>query len=222
MMWFIVGIIICIIVIIVCIFILKKLSLEEKEYMEVSDQYLKNIGKDYNKDMFASWATQTYINIIQSVMNEDYNFLRDILSDDLYNNYLIGIKNCRDRRVKSIVDDIKPIFSKLVNLKVQGDTEIAKVWMKLSYIEYVKDISPLPEDAEVTGDRIISGSKNNRLEKEYILTFVKVHTPKETVVCPNCGNVSKIIDKSLCIKCSSNIVPRQYHWVMIGKEEHRI
>lgn len=221
MMWFIIGIIFLIIVIIVCAFILKGLSKEEKNYMEVSEQYLKNIGKDYSKDEYASWATGIYIEVINSVMNENYNYLRDTLSDELYNNYLLAIKNSKDRNVKNVVEDIKPEFSKLVNLKIQGDMEIAKVWMKLSYIEYVKDIAKPVNEEEIQEEKIISGSKTNRLEKEYILTFVKTHTPKESVVCPNCGYIHHIIEKVNCMRCGANIVPRNYHWVLIAKEENR-
>ena len=60
MMWFIIGFIVLIIIIIVCVFILMKLSKEENQYMEVSNKYLKNIGKDYTKDQFAAWAFKFY------------------------------------------------------------------------------------------------------------------------------------------------------------------
>ena len=68
------GFIILIIVIVVCIFMLTKLSKQENEYMEVSNKYLKNIGKDYTKDQFASWAFQFYNQIILSVQHENYEY----------------------------------------------------------------------------------------------------------------------------------------------------
>lgn len=220
MTWFIVGIVFFTLVIIAGFIVLKKLSYEEKNYMEVSDIYLSNIGKDYNKETYASWAASIYIEIINSVMNENYEFLRDILSDEIYNNYLISIKNAKDKNIKNIVENMNPIFSKLVNLKIQNDMEIAKVWMKLSYIEYTKDLTPLMEGQEEK-DKIISGSKTNTKEKEYILTFVKQHMPKESMVCPNCGYVSNIVYRSKCERCGANVVHKQHHWVLIGKEEKR-
>ena len=224
MIWFIIGFVILALVVVVCIFLLMGLSKEENKYMEVSDKYLKNIGKDYTKDEFAAWAFNFYNQIILSVQHENYNYLRDVLADEVYNNYLIGIKNAKSRNVMNVVEDVKPIFSKLVSLVIKDDLEIAKVWMKLSYIEYTKDISPvsLENQENITGDRIIAGSKDRRLEKEYILTLVKARTEKESVVCPNCGFITHIVSQNTCSRCGANVVNRRYHWVMIGKEERRI
>lgn len=214
------GFIILIIAIIVCVFMLTKLSKQENEYMEVSNKYLKNIGKDYTKDQFASWAFQFYNQIILSVQHENYEYLRDVLADDLYNNYLISIKNAKDRNVKNIVEDMKPIFTKLVSLVIKDDLEIAKVWIKVSYLEYTMDITPSTEENPIK-DRIIMGSKNHKLEKEYMLTLVKGRTEKESVACPNCGFVTHIVSQNTCSRCGAVVVNRRYHWVLIGKEEIR-
>lgn len=214
------GFIILIIVIVVCIFMLTKLSKQENEYMEVSNKYLKNIGKDYTKDQFASWAFQFYNQIILSVQHENYEYLRDVLADDLYNNYLISIKNAKDRNVKNIVEDMKPIFTKLVSLVIKDDLEIAKVWVKVSYLEYTMDITPSTEENPIK-DRIIMGSKNHKLEKEYMLTLVKGRTEKESVACPNCGFITHIVSQNTCSRCGAVVVNRRYHWVLIGKEEIR-
>lgn len=214
------GFIILIIVIVACIFMLTKLSKQENEYMEVSNKYLKNIGKDYTKDQFASWAFQFYNQIILSVQHENYEYLRDVLADDLYNNYLISIKNAKDRNVKNIVEDMKPIFTKLVSLVIKDDLEIAKVWVKVSYLEYTMDITPSTEENPIK-DRIIMGSKDHKLEKEYMLTLVKGRTEKESVACPNCGFVTYIVSQNTCSRCGAVVVNRRYHWVLIGKEEIR-
>ncbi len=214
------GFIILIIVIVACIFMLTKLSKQENEYMEVSNKYLKNIGKDYTKDQFASWAFQFYNQIILSVQHENYEYLRDVLADDLYNNYLISIKNAKDRNVKNIVEDMKPIFTKLVSLVIKDDLEIAKVWVKVSYLEYTMDITPSTEENPIK-DRIIMGSKDHKLEKEYMLTLVKGRTEKESVACPNCGFVTHIVSQNTCSRCGAVVVNRRYHWVLIGKEEIR-
>lgn len=223
MTWFIIGFIILILIIAVCVFILMGLSKEENQYMEVSNKYLKNIGKDYTKDDFASWAFQFYYQVILGAQYENYAYLRDVLADQLYNNYLISIKNAKSRNIQNVVEDMKMVFSKLVSLVIKDDLEIAKVWMRVSYIEYTKDVSPISEENQnaISGERIIAGSKNRRCEKEYMLTLVKGRTEKESVACPNCGFITHIVSQSTCSKCGANVVNRKYHWVMIGKEEIR-
>ncbi len=215
------GIVIFSIVIVVCVILLIRLSGKETLLMEVSNRYLKDIGKDYNKDTFAMAIYELYRDIIDGVQNERYEFLRDVLSDEIYNSYLRGIKLSKDHQVKNIVADMKPTFSRLVSLIIKGDMEVAKVWIRVSFLEYALDVTPLTEEQKqvVKGDRIVGGSKTRRLEKEYILTLVKAHTPKESVACPSCGHVTHVVLRNQCTRCGSNIANRRYHWVMIGKEE---
>ncbi len=221
MIFFIGGIIIFSIITIVCIFLLIRLSSKESQFMEVSNRYLKDIGKNYNRDKFAMAIYELYRDIIDGVQKERYEFLKDVLSDNIYNNYLREIKISKDRQIKNIVTDIKPVFSRLISLINKDGTEIAKVWMKISFIEYMLDMSPQTGSQEKIGNenRVIGGSKTRRFEKEYIITLVKRHTPKESVACPACGYITDIILRNQCIRCGSNIVNRKFHWVIIAKED---
>ncbi|MDD6224238.1 MAG: TIM44-like domain-containing protein [bacterium] len=222
MIWFVIGFIILIVIIIVCLLILKGLSKEENQYMEVSDHYLKNIGKSYTREEYASWAYQTYERIISAIQNEDYYFLRDILSDEIYNHYLLNLKNAKDRNVKNIVREMKPSFQKLVSLVIKDNLEISKVWIKVSYIEYTIDLaSSSDQEQELVGEKVIAGSKDKKNEKEYMLTFVKERTEKESVACPHCGYITHIISQNHCSRCGATVVNKKYHWVLVGKEEIR-
>lgn len=221
MTFFIGGIIVLVIVIIVSIIMIMNLSGKESQFMEVSDRYLKDIGKSYTKNDFANQIYELYRDVIEGVQKENYEFLRDVLSDEIYNGYLMGIKISKEHQVKNIVSDMKPVFARLVSLVVKDDMEIAKVWLRVSYIEYALDTTPLTEEQQkvVKGDRIVGGSKTRRLEKEYMITLVKAHTPKESVACPACGFVSKVIVRNHCIRCGTTIVNRRFHWVIIAKED---
>lgn len=215
------GIVLFTIVIIICIILLIHLSKQEGQFMEVSNRYLKDIGKSYTKDTYAMAIYELYRDIIESVQNENYEFLRDVLADEIYNSYLLGIKLSKDRQVKNIVSDMKPIFTRLISLVLKDNVEVAKVWIRVSYIEYALDTTPLTEEQRqvVKGDRIVGGSKTRRLEREYILTLVKTHTPKESIACPSCGYVTNVILRNQCARCGISIVNRRFHWVVIAKEE---
>ena len=223
MTWFIVGIVVLLLIILGCLLWIVKLTKQEKEYMEVSNQYLKDIGKSYTKEEFSMTIFEMYRNIIQAVQEENYLYLRESLSDEIYNNYLMAIKNSKERHAKTIVEDMNPIFSKLISLAVKDNMEIAKVWLKVSYHEYIIDTTPpKPEELGMRMEpRIIGGSKTKLLEKEYILTLVKTRAEKESVVCANCGYVTNIVTRNACVRCGANIVSRHYHWVMVAKEETR-
>ena len=218
---FIVGIVILLLIILGCSLWIVKLTKQEKEYMEVSNQYLKDIGKNYTKEEFSMAIFELYRNIIQAVQDENYLYLRESLSDEIYNSYLMAIKNSKERNAKTIVEDMNPVFSKLISLAVKDNMEIAKVWLKVNYHEYIIDTTPPEELGTRIEPRVIGGSKTKLLEKEYILTLVKTRTEKESVVCANCGYVTNVVTRNTCVRCGANVVSRHYHWVMVAKEETR-
>lgn len=221
MTWFIVGFVVLLLIIVCCVLWIFQLTKQEKEYMEVSNQYLKEIGKSYTKEEFSVAIFELYQNIIQAVQEENYSYLREILSDEVYNSYLLAIKNSKERNAKTIVENMNPIFSKLISLVIKDNMEIAKVWLKVSYHEYIIDTTPLNADelGMKREPRVIGGSRTKLLEKEYILTLVKTRTEKESVVCANCGYVTNLVTRNTCVRCGANIVSRHYHWVLVAKEE---
>ncbi len=224
MIWFIVPIIILLIIILISSLWIVKLSKQEKEYMEVSNQYLKEIGKSYTKEQFSTAIFELYKNVIQAVQDENFSYLRESLSDEIYNSYLLAIKNSKMRNAKTVVEDMNFVFSKLISLTVKDNLEIAKVWLKVRYCELVIDTTPLSPEEIRAGKtpRVIAGSKTKPLEKEYILTLVKTRTEKESIVCANCGYLTNIVTRNTCLRCGANIASRHYHWVMIAKEETNV
>ncbi len=218
---FVIGIVILVIIIVVCVILLLRLSRQETLFMEVSDRYLTEIGKDYTRNEFAMTIFELYRDVIEAVQKENYEFLRDVLSNEIYNNYLLGIKVSKERQIKNVVEDMKPVFARLVQFVQKDSTEVAKVWLRVSYIEYALDLTPLTEEQQKVApkERIAGGSKTKREEKEYLLTLVKSHTPKESMVCPSCGYILKVITRCHCVRCGTNIVTRPFHWVITSKED---
>ena len=84
MTWFIIGIVVLLLIILGCSLWIVKLTKQEKEYMEVSNQYLKDIGKSYTKEEFSIAIFELYRNIIQAVQDENYLYLREAGAEEIY------------------------------------------------------------------------------------------------------------------------------------------
>ena len=219
MILYIIGIVVFSIIFICCIFLLIYYIKDEKKLKEVSDDDLIKLGKVYSKQEFEDKMFKQYTNIIEGIQYLDYNLLKDIVSDEVYNQILKTIKDNQDKNVNNVITDIKKDFSKLISLQIIKDLEVAKIWVKYSSIEYITSIRKIIDENnnEVESEIVIGGDKNNPINHEYILTFVKSKTETENVVCPSCGYQTNILTSSKCIRCDSEIVPKKMHWVYVDK-----
>ncbi len=219
MSFYIIGIGVFVIVLIVCIFLLLYFIKDEKKLAEVSSQKLMQLGKVYTKDDFESKMFEQYANILSNITYENYEFLKDAVSDELYNQILLTAKRNRENKEESIVQNIKKEFSKLISFEISNDLEIAKLWVRYSSIEYVKGIRKTIDEngKESLAETVVDGNKEQPIIHEYILTFVKNRTQNENVVCPSCGFQTHILTASKCIRCDSEIIPKKMHWVFVEK-----
>ena len=216
---YIVGIIILSILVIVCICLLVYFIKDEKNLKEVTTDDLVKLGKVYTKEEFEEKMFNQYVNVIQSIQFSNYVLLKDIVSDDMYNQILINAKYNQEKNQFEVIDNIKKDFSKLISFKVINDLEVVKLWIRYSSYEYIKsNRKNIDENGiEVLEEVIVSGSTDNLVNNEYILTFVKNRVVDEKIVCPTCGYQEHLLTSSNCIRCDSEIIPKKMHWVLVDK-----
>ena len=213
-------IIICIIVIVIGALVLLYLINDEKKLKEVDNKLLNKLGKLYTKEDYEKELFNRYKHIIEATNNQDYNFLRDAISDQEYNKVLLTIKNNIDNNINDVNKNIDKSFCKLISFKVNSDIEVSKLWVSYNSVMYTtqkRDVTL--EDGNVTKeDVVIKGDKNKKISHEYILTFVKGRSANEDIMCPNCGYHVNLLLNSKCSRCDSVIAPKKNHWVYVGKE----
>lgn len=197
------------------------LSLDEKNVKEVTTEWLHKMGKDYSKEEFENTMFNQYVNIEYAKTNDDYNQLKDVVSDEEYNKILLDVKKDREQELKKVVDKINKGFSKLIGFKMVKDQEVAKLWVQYSCVEYVKGYrEELNEETNLMEKKevIVSGSDTKPVFHEYVVTFVKERSTVEKVVCPSCGREYKLLLRSKCQICDTIIVPKTKHWVYVNKK----
>lgn len=219
MTYYIIGIVFFVIVIIVCCIMLYFYTKDEKKLLEVTDNQLAKMGKVYSKVEFENRMFEQYTSIISGIAYEHYSFLKDSVSDELYNQILLEAQRKEEKHEVSIINDIKKEFCKLISFDVVKDLEVAKLWVRYSAIEYVQGPrKSVDEDGqEITIDAVVDGDKDQAVTHEYILTFVKNKSETENIVCPNCGFKYDILTSSSCVSCEAEVVPKRLHWVYVDK-----
>ena len=144
---------------------------DEKNIKEVTDDTLIKMGKVYTKNEFEDKMFEQYSNILLNVEYENYAYLKDVCSDDVYNQILMQVKQNRERQEHDIIRDIKKEFCRLISLEYVDNLEVAKFWVNYSSIEYItanrKQV--LEDGSESLVETVISGSKDSSINHEYIL-----------------------------------------------------
>ena len=195
-------------------------NLDEKKIKEVTTERLQSMGKEYTKEEFEETMFQQFVKIELAKVNDDYNMLKDIVSDDEYNNILLEVKKDKEQNIKKIITDIKKGYAKLIGFNIINNQEVANIWVQYSSVEYVQGYKE--EIDEAKGKQIVpvivSGNNKIPVYHEYILTFVKERSTLETAVCPSCGAKINIMLNSKCQFCDNMIVPKEKHWVYVKKE----
>ena len=197
---------------------------DEKKILEIDTKTLQRYGKLYTKEEFENTMYNTYVDIINGIMNNDYSLLKDITSDEEYNKILNEIKLNKDQNIKKVVTNINKGFSKLIEFKIVNDLEICKLWIQYSDNEYTlgnREVENEDGTKEIK-EIVISGDPNKVLYNEYIVTFVKDRTNTEEIMCPGCGYKTNLLLRSTCPHCDTTVLPKKMHWVYIGKVSSNI
>ena len=212
-------IILLIIVIIVSVLILLYLLYDEKKLKEVSNELLTKLGKKYTKEEFENEMFAVYSNILSGIQNNNYNYFRDMVSDDEYNKILMKAKENTDNNTINHIDNIQKGFSKLISFRVNNEYEVAKLWIQYTDNEYTLGNREVQDEEGNTSveEVVIKGDKNKEVYHEEIITFVKGRANNEDILCPNCGYHTKILDTSKCVKCDSILAPKKEHWIYLNK-----
>lgn len=162
-------------------------------YTEMSDKKIKQILPYFDKEKFYIDIYQLYCEVQKAWMNFDYDKLRMLVTDELYNAYYIQMQILELKNEKNIISNFTQKKASIMDIKVENSIETIMVQLIVSFFDYTEN-----EKGEV-----IRGNKDRKVETTYLLTFVRSHIDIES--CPHCG--AKLEDrKTVCDYCHCNIL----------------
>lgn len=161
-----------------------------------------------DKDKFVIIASEMYVKMQEAWVNFDYDTLRSLTTDDLYNSYKTMLDTLKRKNQRNIIDDITIYTCTFNNPKVENGKYSIDVTFDLAMRDYIvnKDTSS-----------IVRGM-NVRLDVACVVTFVRTEKA-ETTKCPVCGAPIKEDNQSdVCEFCHNTIVKENYGWLISKKK----
>ena len=184
---------------------------EIKELFKPMNQEVVNqIIPNFNIEEFNFKAYQIFYDVQMAWMNFEYDKLKELLTDELYNNYVMQLDALKLKNHKNTMKEFELIEICLNNLKEENDRYIAEVYLNVKFYDYVENIKTR---------MILRGTPNRKLNNIYKLTFIRTKDETNNVnECPQCGAPVHGNSNGICEYCKSKLVNDNYDWIMSKKE----
>lgn len=177
----------------------------------LTQEKVNAIIPNFNIEEFNFKAYQIFYDTQMAWMNFDYDKLKDLVTDELYNSYVMDLDVLKVKNQKNTMKDFELIYSYIFDLKEENGKYIAKVYLDVCFYDYIENIN--------TG-AVVRGTQNRKLNNTYVLTLVKTkEEPKDINICPMCGAPVEGNSTGVCEYCKSKLINETHDWVMSKKEK---
>ena len=165
-------------------------------------------GPEYN--FIREKAYLVYQDVQYAWSNFDYDRLRKVLSDELYNNYVALLEQLKIKNQQNIMSDIELLDIVIMDIK-EFDYDVQyNIRMVVRQKDYVID---------KTNNSVVRGTSSIKHVVKYDLTYL-LSKDKENN-CPNCGSKLESVASQVCPSCGSTVVSDKHDMIMIKKENIR-
>ena len=179
-------------------------------FKEISHEMADSIIPNFDIEEFKSKAYQIFYDTQMCWMDFDYDKLKNILSDELYNMYEMDLEALKIKNQKNIMKDFELIDIKLNTLYEDGKNYCARVILEVKFIDYVEDSIK---------HKVLRGSDKTKVDNTYILIFVRSKEEKSVNKCPKCGADVEGNVTGICSYCKTKFTNNTFDWVMSKKEK---
>lgn len=207
------GIIMLIVIVIIVIICLAANKSSQKNNLSIQprnidDSLLRKYIPNFNKEQFLKDRYNDYLNVQNDWMNFNYDGLKELLTDELYNQYTMQLDSLKVKNQKNIMKNFALYQSDITNVREENGTLIVDVEMSVSFIDYIEQ-----------NGTTVRGSNTRLVHQHYSMTFVMV--PEPTQKCPNCGAELEDSASQTCPYCRSKITRVGAKWVLSKKQSLR-
>ena len=191
--------------------LVKDKNLSKEEIVYENQGAIENIMKEisgFNKEEFYKKAYDNFVEVQNAWMNFDYNKLRTLLTDELYNVYKSQLKTLRIKKQTNIMNDFELGKMAIIGFEKSGRKYSIRVKAVIRFYDYLVDKTA----------KVIRGDDRHRLVMTYVLTFVG-SISKSQNRCPNCNAVLDNNTSSNTFPyCKSKIISNTHDFLLSKKE----
>ena len=148
------------------------------------------------KDEFKNIISKKFIDVQESWMNFDYDSLRKLCTDELYNQYKTLLETLKLKNEQNIMSDFNINSVSVYKVEEVNKLMEVSVLLDITFRDYV---------INTKNNQVVRGSKNILFNNTYELTFI---TNKNNVIdkCPSCGAKVNVKSSEVCEYCHNTIV----------------
>lgn len=161
----------------------------------------------YDKDKLLSELYQNFIDVQNAWMEFDYDALKRLCTDELYESYKSDLEILKAQNGKNIMNNFRLVNSRIIDIKEENEKVIITIFLEVKFHDYVIDVDT---------NKVTRGNKNTVMDNRYNLVFVT--SKSDTGICPNCG--AKIESRD-CSYCGSHIDSLDKGFVLSNKSRIR-
>ena len=173
----------------------------------LSAEEVKKLDSSINMDSFMNDVFELYKDIQSGWMNFEYDKLKPLLSDELYNQYKMQLEALSLKNQQNVMHGFEYKDGGIVSIKFEGDIETVIVKLNVKMYDYV---------INRVNNRVLRGKKFKKIDIMYRITLER-SVGKVMNICPQCG--AKVKEGSnVCKYCNSPIVRYGRKFVMTKKE----
>ena len=142
-------------------------------------------------------------------MEFDYDKLKELLTDELYNNYCTNLESLKLKEQKNVMKGFDLSNIKLTGLKEENNLYIATIVLNVKFYDYIIDKK----------GNVLRGSDSRKVNNTYKLTFIRSKDKEKDIInCPRCGAPVLGNATGICEYCGSKLINDTYDWVLSKKE----
>ena len=173
---------------------------------DISDEDLKKYG--INREQFEKMVYDKYVEIQEAWSNFDYDKLRTLLTDELYNSYVMQLDALQLKKEQNIMSNYELVSAKIIGLKEENGLLNVETYLNVRMYDYVVD----------KNKKVVRGDDKHRIDISYTVTFVKTASQETKITkCPNCGAEIDAVVGGTCSYCRTVIVDDAKDFVMSKK-----
>lgn len=190
----------------------KNLSINNKGsngpiYNDISEEQIKKFLPDEDLGYLKNIAFKKFVDIQNAWSDFEYDKLRELCTDELYNSYITQLDTLKLKFGKNVMKDFEQHVIKITGITEEAGNIIVKVYLKVSFYDYVINTNT---------NQVTRGTDQRKITNNYIMTFVKAKGKTEGK-CPNCGAPIKGNTSSKCEYCDSTLITDSKDFVLSKK-----
>lgn len=170
---------------------------QRKEKQKLIEKHIKTDINVFLNDRYLD-----YLKVQEDWMNFNYEGLREILTDELYNQYKMQLETLKEKNQKNVMKRFKYIGSYILDIYEESERVVIIVELIVSFVDYIEQ-----------NGKVVRGKRFKKITHDYLLHFIK--NTKTIDKCPNCG--AKIEDNK-CKYCGSIIPTANNKWLLSKKK----